>query len=48
MTARARHQGREPRDEVMGRMDDPAHAIEVYDHHNQAVRDSIAANRLLL
>ncbi len=32
----------------MGWVDDPAHAIELYDHHNQAVRDGIAAHRLLL
>jgi hypothetical protein len=31
-----------------GRMDDPVHAIEVYECHNQAVRDSIATERLLV
>ncbi len=31
-----------------GRLDDAAHAIDVYVRHNQAVRDSIPANRLLV
>ena len=31
-----------------GRLDDPAHAIAVYERHNQAVRDSICAHRLLV
>ena len=31
-----------------GRLDDPVHAIDVYERHNQAVRDSISADRLLV
>jgi hypothetical protein len=31
-----------------GRMHDRAHAIEVYEHHNEAVRNGIAAERLLV
>lgn len=31
-----------------GRLDDPVHAIDVYQRHNQAVRDSISADRLLV
>lgn len=31
-----------------GRMDDPAHAIEVYEHHNRAVKNGISADRLLV
>jgi len=31
-----------------GRLDDPAHAIDVYTRHNQAVRDEISADRLLV
>ncbi len=30
-----------------GRLGDPAYAIDVYERHNQAVRDSICADRLL-
>jgi hypothetical protein len=29
-------------------MDDPAHAIDVYERHNQRVRESISADRLLV
>jgi hypothetical protein len=31
-----------------GRLDDPAHAIAVFERHNQAVRDGIPAQRLLI
>jgi hypothetical protein len=31
-----------------GRLDDAAHAIAVYERHNQAVRDGISAHRLLV
>ena len=31
-----------------GRMDEPAHAIEIYERHNQAVEDGISADRLLV
>lgn len=31
-----------------GRMDDPAHAIDVYERHNKRVRESISAQRLLV
>ncbi len=31
-----------------GRLDDPVHAIDVYARHNQAVRDEISAERLLV
>jgi hypothetical protein len=31
-----------------GRLEDPGYAIGVYERHNQAVRDSISADRLLL
>lgn len=31
-----------------GRLDDPAHAISVYEQHNRAVTDAIAADRLLV
>jgi len=31
-----------------GRLDDPVYAIDVYERHNQAVRDSISADRLLV
>ncbi len=31
-----------------GRLDDPVHAIDVYERHNQAVRDSISVDRLLV
>lgn len=31
-----------------GRLDDPDHAIAVYERHNQAVRDGIPADRLLI
>ena len=31
-----------------GRMDDPVHAIQVYERHNQAVREGLPAHRLLV
>ena len=31
-----------------GRLDDPAHAIEVYERHNKAVRDTLPPERLLV
>jgi hypothetical protein len=31
-----------------GRMDDPEHAIEVYEHHIRTVRDALPADRLLV